>query len=115
MATTAAMTGAQFDALPYEEGRQWELLNGELIPVPSATPRHQQTVSRILFALGLYLEASKTGALALPDVEFALTDSDRVRHDVCVLLKEKADRLTNYRLKPVDSFATESRSAAEAA
>jgi len=93
MATTAAMTGAQFDALPYEEGRQWELLNGELIPVPSATPRHQQTVSRILFALGLYLEASKTGALALPDVEFALTDSDRVRHDVCVLLKEKADRL----------------------
>ena len=29
------MTGAQFDALPYEQGRQWELVNGELIDVPS--------------------------------------------------------------------------------
>ena len=35
MATTAVMSGLQFDALPYEEGRRWELLEGDLIEVPS--------------------------------------------------------------------------------
>jgi len=34
------MTAEQFDALPEEEGRNWELLDGELIEVPSATPKH---------------------------------------------------------------------------
>jgi len=28
MATTALMSGLEFDALPYEEGRRWELLKG---------------------------------------------------------------------------------------
>ena len=32
------MTAEQFDALPEEEGRKWEPLDGELIEVPSATP-----------------------------------------------------------------------------
>ncbi len=32
------MTGAQFDALPYEQGRHWELLEGDLIAVSSPTP-----------------------------------------------------------------------------
>jgi Uma2 family endonuclease len=93
MAATTAMTGAQFDALPYEEVRRWELINGELIAMPGATPRHQYLVSRVLIALWFFIETAKNGALALPDVEFALTDLDRVRPDVCVLLKEKADRL----------------------
>ena len=46
------MTGRIFDELPYEEGRRWELLEGELIEVSGATPRHQNIVVRILFALG---------------------------------------------------------------
>lgn len=33
MAAIVTLTGSQFDALPYEDGRRWELLDGELIPV----------------------------------------------------------------------------------
>src|SRR5437660_12858582 len=93
MAANATLTGTQFDALPYEEGRRWELINGELIPVPSATPRHQHIVLKISIAVWRYLEASGTQGLALPAVEFALTSVDRARPDVATLLKEKADRL----------------------
>jgi hypothetical protein len=42
MATTAIITGPEFDALPYEEGRRWELLDGELMRCPrfvSSSPR----------------------------------------------------------------------------
>src|SRR6478672_761020 len=90
MATTASMTGSQFDALPYDEGRRWELLNGELIPMPSPTPRHQEIVFRVQLALRQYLQAHDAGSLTYSDLEFALTDDTRLRPDVCVVLGEKA-------------------------
>jgi len=65
MATITTMTGAQFDAMPYEEGRRWELINGELISVSTPTWRHQDIVFRILLALRRYLERSKIAGLAL--------------------------------------------------
>jgi len=89
MATAATMSGKQFDDLPYDEGRRWELLEGELIPVSGATPRHQAVVSRLVRLLQDYLEANAAGGLAIPDVEFALSDVLRLRPDVCVLLPEK--------------------------
>jgi Uma2 family endonuclease len=93
MATAATMSGKQFDDLPYDEGRRWELQDGELIPVSGATPRHQAIVSRLVHLLQDYLEANAAGGLAIPDVEFALSDVLRLRPDVCVLLPEKAGRL----------------------
>ena len=93
MATITTITGAQFDAMPYEEGRRWELVNGKLISVSSPTPRHQDIVSEILHALRHYLRENKIEGRAFPDVEFALTENDRVRPDVCVLLGDTARRL----------------------
>jgi Uma2 family endonuclease len=98
MATTAAMSGLQFDALPYEEGRRWELLEGDLIEVSSPTPWHQDIVFNILAALRLYLQASGIRGKAFADVEFALSDLLRLRPDVCVLLPEKAKRLDTRRI-----------------
>ena len=97
MATTLTMAGAQFYALPYEEGRKWELVDGELVKVPSPTHRHQLIVGTIYAGLWEYLQTSLIGA-ALPDVEFALSDSDRVRPDVCVLLHERWTNLDQHRI-----------------
>jgi Uma2 family endonuclease len=100
MATTATMTGTQFDALPYEEGRRWELVNGELVPVPSPTFRHQDIGLETTLAFKNYFKSSGVRGLAGYDLEFALSDSDRVRPDVFVLLEEKATRL-NWDKVPV--------------
>lgn len=89
MATTATMTGAQFDTLSYEEGRRWELIEGELVEVSSPTPEHQILVQRILLALVLYVQ-NRLAALALADVEFALANDIRVRPDISILLGDKA-------------------------
>lgn len=51
----ATMSGLQLDALPYEEGRRWELLEGNPLKGPSPTPRHQAVVFNILMALRQYL------------------------------------------------------------
>ena len=58
MATTSTMAGAQFDALPYEEGRKWELLDGDLIDVPSPTLEHQSIVGTIYASLRAYFATS---------------------------------------------------------
>jgi len=83
------MTGAEFDALPWEEGRRWELIEGELVEVGSPTPEHQLVVQRILLALMLYFGKRQSG-MVLADVEFALSKTNRVRPDVLVLLGERA-------------------------
>ncbi len=88
MASVATMSGAQFDALPYEEGRRWELLSGDLIEVPSPTPEHQDIVFNLLSALKQYVKTQRA-ARTHQDIEFALSESDRLRPDVCVLLGER--------------------------
>ena len=91
MAAITNITGAQFDAMPYEEGRRWELVNGELISVSSPTPRHQDIVFEALLAVRRYLQQSRGSVgLAYQDVEFALTENDRVRPDVGVVLGENS-------------------------
>jgi len=61
MATLATMTAEQFDALPYEEGRRWELLEGDAIEVSSSTPEHQDIVFNLLAALKQFLRACGGG------------------------------------------------------
>src|ERR1039458_2747954 len=48
MPVRTLMTAEQFDALPEEECREWELLDGELIEVSSATPKHNRILARLL-------------------------------------------------------------------
>ena len=88
MIATAKMTGAEFDALPYEEGRQWELLEGDLIDVPSPTLRHQRIVGKLLTSLNICLNNEQQGE-CFPDVEFAFAPNVRLRPDLAVLLKAK--------------------------
>ena len=79
-AQTLLMTAEQFDALPEEEIRKWELLDGELIEVPSATPLH----NRILMRLAVALEAdirSRRVWVVLPETDLAVRKESRLRPD----------------------------------
>jgi Uma2 family endonuclease len=80
MPVRTLMTAEQFDALPEEEGRKWELLDGELIEVPSATPRHNRILTRLLRLLDSFAEAHKLGA-ALPATDLAVRANTRLRPD----------------------------------
>ncbi|HEX4230978.1 MAG TPA: Uma2 family endonuclease [Bryobacteraceae bacterium] len=90
MATVATMTGEQFDALPYEEGRRWELLSGDLVEVSSPIPEHQDIVFNLLSSLKQFLR-TRGAARAHQDIEFALGPCDRLQPDVCVLLDDRAN------------------------
>jgi len=42
MAAAVTMTGLEFDALPLEQSRDLELLDGEILQISSPTPEHQK-------------------------------------------------------------------------
>lgn len=87
MATTTTMSGAAFDQLPYDESRRLELLGGEVIEVGRATARHQRILTLILISVLSYLQREGKGG-ALPDLEFALGEDDRLCPDLGILLGE---------------------------
>jgi len=74
------MTAEQFDALPEEEGRKWELLDGELIEVSSATPRHNRILGRLFKLLDSFAEARKLGAVLI-ETDLAVRADTRLRPD----------------------------------
>jgi len=88
MATATTMSGAAFDQLPYEDGRHLELLQGEMIEVPSATLEHQLIVLILGTSLYQYLGLERRGGV-VPDVEFAFGEDNRLRPDLAILLGER--------------------------
>lgn len=92
------MSGTEFDALPFEEGRRWELLDGALVPVASPTYEHQRISMQIAMELKQYL--GKKGKVAW-DVEFALAGNTRLRPDVWLVHAKKAAEL-DWKVVPVN-------------
>jgi Uma2 family endonuclease len=77
---TLTMTAEQFDALPEEEGRKWELLDGELIEVSSATPKHNRILMRLSSLLNTFAESKSLGVV-LPETDLAVRANTRLRPD----------------------------------
>ena len=98
--SAATLSGAEFDRLPYEEGRKWELVNGELVPKSSPTPFHQRIVKDVIYAFINHLSAHPNQGESFIDIEFALSPDHRVPPDVPVLGPEFAARL-DVRKTPV--------------
>ena len=86
------MTTEQFDALPAEvEGCHYELLDGELIEVPSASGRHNYSAGRLTTFLNVFIFRTKLAAV-LPETEFAVGEN-RLRPDIAILSKTKFERM----------------------
>jgi Uma2 family endonuclease len=75
------MTAEQFDALPEEEIRKWELLDGELIEVSSATPTHSLILVELASLLHVYAQETKLGVV-LFRTDLAVRRDTRLRPDL---------------------------------
>lgn len=101
MATQTLMTAEQFDQLPLEDGRRWELLDGELIEMASATPEHNHIAGKLNARLFVFLETHPFG-VAIPDTEFATGADRRQQPDVAVLSLEAWRRLDRKRVPVIE-------------
>jgi Uma2 family endonuclease len=116
MATHTLMTAEQFDQLPVEEGRKYELLDGELIEVASATAKHNIILSTLTIDVGGYLKERKLG-ICFCDTEFAMGVNQRLRPDLVIMLNATWKKVDEDRLPLVimPEIAVEIVSPSEAA
>ena len=96
MATAVTMTGLEFDALPFEQGRDLELLDGEVVQMPSPTLSHQDIALNVLLALRVHL--APRGARVSYAVEFALAQDTRLQPDIWVVFQPRAAEINPARV-----------------
>lgn len=78
-------------ALP-EDGRRYEIIEGELYEMPSPTSAHAVTIKNLLFLLGPVVEALR-GWLVTAPLDVFFPGADPVQPDIVVLLPESDARL----------------------
>jgi Uma2 family endonuclease len=83
MPVRTLMTAEQFDALPESESRKWELLDGELIEAPTATPERNLILGRLFFLLYSFVRPRKFGQLLLR-IDLAVRPDSRLRADLAL-------------------------------
>lgn len=87
--TATRMTYEEFMALP-DDGKHYELIEGELVLNPAPVPRHQWIIGNVHFALRAYFVAHGGGRAYLSPVDVVLSSVNVLEPDVVVIL---ADRL----------------------
>lgn len=100
MGTTTKLTFEEFEKLPEQEGRKYELDEGELVMEPSPTFLHNRVRGRIARLLTEFVERRKLGEV-IEEMDFRL-DSDTVRNpDIAFVTADHLKRIDVNR-SPVD-------------
>lgn len=98
MSTTTLMTVEQFDALPADEQAHYELSQGELIELPSASLLHNIVKDRTSRYFIEYLEREPVG-LSATETDFVFGPETIRRPDLAFIRAERLG-LFNYQGRP---------------
>ncbi len=87
--TATRMTYEEFMALPEEEGKHYELIEGELISNPAPVPRHQWILAKLQYALHAYFETHGGGRAYFSPIDVVLSNENLVEPDIIVLMSDR--------------------------
>ena len=84
----AKITYDQYCLLP-EDGKQHELIDGELFVTPAPTPRHQRILGKLYSQLSAYVEANSLGEVFVAPVDIVLDKHTVVQPDVLFISQDR--------------------------
>jgi Uma2 family endonuclease len=90
-AETRRVSYADLEKWP-DDGRRYELYDGEVFVVPSPLPLHQLAAARLYLLLHAYLH-ERGGVVLFAPLDIVLTDYDVVQPDLLVFVPERAHLL----------------------
>lgn len=82
---STTLTYQDYLLLP-EDGKQYEIIEGNLSMTPATLTRHQTIVGRIHYQLMAYLETHTIGDVFIAPCDVLLSDTDVVQPDLLVVL-----------------------------
>lgn len=100
------LTYADYAALP-DDGRRWEIVDGEAYVNPAPNVRHQRIVGRLFMALATHVEQHGGGEAFVSPFDVVMSDHDIVQPDVLYLADADAHQLTEPNLQGRPTLAIE--------
>jgi Uma2 family endonuclease len=86
MAEKLLLTYRDYAALP-DDGRRYELYEGEIEVTPSPSTRHQAVSRNLVMLLGAYLKENNRGVLFHAPVDLILSDTTVLQPDLLVVVR----------------------------
>src|ERR1019366_2754225 len=88
MKSATKMTYDLYRLLP-EDGKRYELIDGELLMTPAPSPKHQRIVRRLGFQLSSYVEANGLGEVFIAPVDVVFEEHVVVEPDILFVSRER--------------------------
>ena len=106
VAATRPATIADLDNMP-DDGRRYELIDGEIIGTAAPTWPHQRAARAIFLLLDTWVEQRRLGAVQFAPFDIVLADQTVVEPDVFVLLSASLRNIRDGRYFGVPDLAVE--------
>ncbi len=100
------LTYADFRALP-EDGRRYEILDGELHVSPSPGEQHQRVVGRLFSTLMHYVELAGHGVVYVAPFDVVLSDGSVVEPDIVYVSNARRHIITEENIQGVPDLLIE--------
>lgn len=92
MSTNTLMTVEEFAHMNSYETEDYELVEGEIVPLPSATPIHAAVCQNVALLVGLYFRQNRIGIVS-GEVYCRLADGNIRRPDLFILLVKNLQQI----------------------
>jgi Uma2 family endonuclease len=102
----AILTYADYAALP-DDGRRYELHDGELSVTPAPAPRHQRIAGNLYAMLRAHIESRRLGALLFAPVDCILSDTTVVQPDLVFVEAARTSRISERAIEGAPTLAIE--------
>jgi Uma2 family endonuclease len=101
MATTVfrKVSYEEFQELPRDGSKRYELIEGEVFTTPSPNTSHQRAVGRLLRALSDHVEASDFGEVFIGPYDIVFSRWTALEPDVLFIRKERGSIVTDANVR----------------
>ena len=104
--TKIKFTYEDYKSLPESETKRYELLEGELVMVPSPTFEHQDILSNLLVELWNFVEEHDLGVVVTAPLDVVLGE-DVVQPDILYVSKRRARIITHEEIRGAPDLVVE--------
>ncbi len=77
------------DYMSIQDDKRYELLEGELVMVPSPSVQHQRILKRLLYALDGFVSERQLGEVVIAPCDVVLSDHDVLQPDILFISKDR--------------------------
>lgn len=90
-----------------DDGKRYEIIDGELYMSTSPTPNHQKIVRNFLFALSLYLKRHPIGEVMPAPLEVFFSQTNIAQPDIIFISNERSDIIKPTQIKGAPDLVIE--------